>query len=728
MLSGQTHVDAEEIDFAEQFFLLWGRKISIAIFMIGFACLGFLYSKSQTAIYQTEALIQLEERSNGALPIELQGLPGASGGRAATEIEILKSRGVASEAVDALNLHIYAAPRGLPFITNLLRYFRVPHPATEWLTPYSWSNETIKVGLLRAPPDWTNKKITIEKTSVSTFIAALPNGKSVSGQIGVPIENTPEGLALRIDQLTGDVGREFVVSSRNRLFVATDLSRGLNISEVGRQSSILRLSYRHPKPALGADILNAVLAAYVRQNVERGSASASKSLEFIEGRIPDAEAQLEAAQFALNSYQQQISSVDLTFTTQQVLASAAQIEAQLNELELAKAELTLSVTPNHPSYKRLEENQEILEERLAALQDETKGLPAQQIEVFNLNRDVQVGQQIYQSLLERRQELQVVRASTIGNIRVLDSALPGRSSVKRRTARTVALSLLLGLICGIAAVLIPRVLRQTINGVEDLEKLGLPVFASVGYSSRSEASSSKSKSPIILAITHPTDLVVEALRSLRTSLHFGMIDAKSQSLLITSTSPEAGKSFTSVNLAAVMAQSGKRVVVVDADLRRGTVRKYFDAPRGSRGLSEVLSREAKLAEVVRSGPIDNLFYVSAGNYPPNPSELLMRAEFEEMIKELSTDYDFVIVDAPPVLAVTDPVILSKYVGATMMVVMHKKTTAPELEAAKRVFENAGSKFTGVILNGYRAEASNRGGYYYYYNKRYSYEQKGKNSD
>jgi tyrosine-protein kinase Etk/Wzc len=207
-----------------------------------------------------------------------------------------------------------------------------------------------------------------------------------------------------------------------------------------------------------------------------------------------------------------------------------------------------------------------------------------------------------------------------------------------------------------------------------------------------------------------------------------MIDAKSQSLLITSTSPEAGKSFTSVNLAAVMAQSGKRVVVVDADLRRGTLRRYFDTPRGSRGLSEVLSREAKLAEVVRSGPIENLFYVTAGNYPPNPSELLMRAEFEEMIKELSTDYDFVIVDAPPVLAVTDPVILSKYVGATMMVVRHKKTTAPELEAATRVFENGGSKFTGAILNGYRAEASNRGGYYYYYNKRYSYEQKGKNSD
>ena len=727
MLSEKTHED--EIDLAELFYVLWGRKISIVTFMIGFAGLGFLYAKGQIPIYQTTALVQLEERSTGLdLPIELQALPGASGGRAATEIEVLKSRGVASGAVDALSLHIYAAPRELPFFTNLLRYFRVPHPETDWLTPYSWAKEAIEVGLLRTPPEWTDEDITIEKTSASTFVAVLPNGQSVSGQIGVPIENTPEGLGLRIDRLTGDIGREFIISSRNRLFVATELSKDLNISEVGRQSSILQLSYRHPEPTLSSAILDAVLEAYVRQNVERGSASASKSLEFIEGRIPDAEAQLEAAQFALNSYRQQISSVDLTFTTQQVLSSAAQIEAQLNELELAKAELTLNVTPNHPSYKRLEENQEILEERLAALQIETKGLPTQQIEVFNLNRDVQVAQQIYQSLLERRQELQVVRASTIGNIRVLDSALTGRSPVEPRTSRIVALSVILGLMCGIAAVLIPRVLRQTINGVEDLEKLGLPVFASVGYSPRVEASSSKSKSSIILAITHPTDLVVEALRSLRTSLHFGMIDAKSQSLLITSTSPEAGKSFTSVNLAAVMAQSGKRVVVVDADLRRGTLRRYFDTPRGSRGLSEVLSREAKLAEVVRSGPIENLFYVTAGNYPPNPSELLMRAEFEEMIKELSTDYDFVIVDAPPVLAVTDPVILSKYVGATMMVVRHKKTTAPELEAATRVFENGGSKFTGAILNGYRAEASNRGGYYYYYNKRYSYEQKGKNSD
>lgn len=248
------------------------------------------------------------------------------------------------------------------------------------------------------------------------------------------------------------------------------------------------------------------MAAYVRQNIQRGAASAEKSLEFIEERLPDAEAQVQAAQMALNSYQWSVSSVDLTFETQQVLSSAAEIEAQLNELQMQQAELALDVTPNHPSYKRLEEYRVILEERLAAIREETQGLPEQQLEVFNLNRDLQVAQEIYQSLLQRRQELQVVRASTIGNIRVIDSALTGRFAVEPRTKIIFMLAAILGLITGVAAVLVPRMLRRTVDGVEDLEKLGLSVFASVGFAKLADQSSNKNKTMSILAIDRPTDL------------------------------------------------------------------------------------------------------------------------------------------------------------------------------------------------------------------------------
>jgi tyrosine-protein kinase Etk/Wzc len=715
----------DEIDLAEIFHVLWARKLFIAAFMVGFVVIGFLYAKSQTPIFQSTALVQLEERSSGGgLPAELQALMGSgSGGRAATEIEILKSRSVASDAVHALGLHIDAAPRALPFLGNIFRHLGVPHFGTSWLKAYSWQSETIEVGVLRVRSEWIGKEIVVVKTDERSFDVELPDGSSLSGQVGTPVAGGDD-FALRVDALTGPVGREYIASSRDPVLIATKLSKNLGVAEVGHQSSILRLTYRHPDRAMASGVLDAVMAAYVRQNIQRGAASAEKSLQFIQDRLPDAEAQVRAAQLALNSYQRSVSSVDLTFETQQVLSSAAEIETQLNDLKMQQAELALDVTPNHPSYKRLEENRVILEERLAAVREETQGLPEQQLEVFNLNRDLQVAQEIYQSLLQRRQELQVVRASTIGNIRVIDNALTERFAVAPRTKIIVMLAAVLGLITGVGAILVPRMLRRTVDGVEDLENLGLSVFASVGFSKLADLSSNKNKTMSILAVDRPTDPSVEALRSLRTSMHFGMIDAKSQSLAITSPAPAVGKSFIAVNLAAVMAQAGTRVVVIDADLRRGVLRKYFNCPRDTDGLSEVLADDVKLEDVIRKGPVENLFYVTSGHYPPNPSELLMRPKFEQVIKQLSEQFDFVIVDAPPTLAVTDPVILSKYVGATMIAARHKVTAAPELEAAIRIFEAGGGKFIGAILNGYKAEASGKGGYYYYYNKRYAYDDKG----
>lgn len=715
----------DEIDLAEIFHVLWARKLFIAAFMVGFVIIGFLYAKSQTPIFQSTALVQLEERSSGGdLPAELQSLMGSgSGGRAATEIEILKSRSVASDAVNALGLHIDAAPRALPFLGNIFRHLGVPHFGTSWLKAYSWQSETIEVGVLRVRSEWIGEEIVVVKTNERSFDVELPDGSSLSGQVGTPVAGGND-FALRVDALTGPAGREYIVSSRDPVQIATELSKDLGVAEVGRQSSILRLTYRHPDRAMASGVLDAVMAAYVRQNIQRGAASAEKSLQFIQERLPDAEAQVQAAQLALNSYQRSVSSVDLTFETQQVLSSAAEIETQLNDLRMQQAELALDVTPNHPSYKRLEENRVILEERLAVIREETQGLPEQQLEVFNLNRDLQVAQEIYQSLLQRRQELQVVRASTIGNIRVIDNALTERFAVAPRTKIIVMLAAVLGLITGVGAIFVPRMLRRTVDGVEDLENLGLSVFASVGFSKLADQSSNKNKTMPILAVDRPADLSVEALRSLRTSMHFGMIDAKSPSLAITSPGRGVGKSFICVNLAAVMAQAGTRVVVIDADLRRGILRKYFNCPRDTDGLSEVLADDVKLEDVIRKGPVENLFYVTSGHYPPNPSELLMRPKVEQVIKQLCEQYDFVIVDAPPILAVTDPVILSKYVGATMIAARHKVTAAPELEAAIRIFEAGGGKFIGAILNGYEAEASGKGGYYYYYNKRYTYDDKG----
>ena len=712
----------DEIDLVDLLFAIWARKFLIAAICIAAVILGFFYAKAQTPIYQATALVQLDERSGGSvLPVELQALSGSSSGRAATEVEILRSRSIALDAVETLGLHIDAEPRALPVVGNIFRQLNVPHFDWEILAPFAWSDENINVGVLRVPTRWVGAELTVRKTGDDTFEVILPDSSVMAGTIGNPIENASGEFALRIDELKGALNREFIVSSRDLNNIGQEVTRELSVAEVGRQSSILRLSYQHPDPVLASTTLDTIIAAYIRQNIQRGAASAEKSLEFIETRLPDAEAQVAAAQLALNSYQRSVASVDLTFETQQVLTTAADIEAQLSELQMAKAELALDVTPNHPSYKRLEENEQILLDRLNTLREDTQGLPEQQLEVFNLTRDYQVAQEVYQSLLQRRQELQVVRASTIGNIRVIDNAFTARAPIAPKTSMIIAMSAVLGLLLGIAVVLVPRLFRNTVDGVEDIEQLGLSVFASVGFSKLADNSGNKNKSMPILAIERPTDLSIEAIRSLRTSLHFGMLDAKSQSLAITSPSPGVGKSFTSVNLAAVMAQAGQNVIVIDADLRRGVLRKYFDVSRDAKGLSDVLSHEAQLDDVIQSGPIPNLHFITSGKYPPNPSELLMRPKFGEVIDDLTSKFDFVIVDAPPILAVTDPVVISKYVGANMIAARHKLTAVPELEAAVRIFEGSGKKFMGAILNGFKPDAASKGGYQYYYNKQYAYQ-------
>lgn len=272
----------DEIDLAELFHVLWARKVVIAAFVVGFVIIGFLYAKSQTPIFQSTALVQLEERSSGGdLPAELQSLMGSgSGGRAATEIEILKSRSVASDAVHALGLHIDAAPRALPFLGNIFRHLGVPHFGTSWLKAYSWQSETIEVGVLRVRSEWIGEEIVVVKTDERSFDVELPDGSSLSGQVGTPVAGG-EDFALRVDALTGPVGREYIVSSRDPVLIAKGLSEDLGVAEVGRQSSILRLTYRHPDRAMASGVLDAVMAAYVRQNIQRGAASAEKSLQFM---------------------------------------------------------------------------------------------------------------------------------------------------------------------------------------------------------------------------------------------------------------------------------------------------------------------------------------------------------------------------------------------------------------------------------------------------------------
>ncbi|MGL5011441.1 MAG: polysaccharide biosynthesis tyrosine autokinase, partial [Paracoccaceae bacterium] len=317
------------------------------------------------------------------------------------------------------------------------------------------------------------------------------------------------------------------------------------------------------------------------------------------------------------------------------------------------------------------------------------------------------------------QELQVLRASSIGSVRIIDTARTAPKAIAPRKSSIAFLSLTIGAVLGVGFVLLRGWLRKGIQGAEDLEKLGIPVFATINFS-RSEPTARKAKGALpILAVKEPTDMTVEGLRSLRTSLHFGMLDAQTKSLSITSTAPGAGKSFTSVNLATIAAQSGLSVCLVDADMRRGSLRRYFSLEKNRKGLAELLSGQATLDEVLVTGTVPGLSFISTGRFPPNPSELLMRAEFRAMIDDLDKRFDLTLVDSPPVLAVTDPIIIGRSVGANIAIVRHMETPIGEVQAMLRTLETSKVPLSGMVLNGFdprRVEGET-------YSYRYDYRQR-----
>ena len=713
--------DSDEIDLWAIVLRLWSARLRIAITTAAGGILGLLYLAAASPVYRADALLQLESRNPGfALPAEMQAFVGDGESRVLTEIDIIRSRLVLGEVVDELALDFYAKAKQPPVIGS--GWSSLGLPDLGFAPQYAWSgDEKIYISAMEIPPDWVGRELLLTVGRRDSFTLTLPDGNSVDGKEGVVIALPNERFSLRVEQIEAEEGRVFILGGRPSAEVVVGLRNRLTISETGRQSSILRLELTAPSPDEASRILDAVLEQYLSQNVTRSSAEAQRSLEFIDNQVPVAQHEVQKAEEALNIYRTSQQSVDIDYETSALLGQVTELELRLSELALKEEEYKRRFTSNHPSYQALLQDRQTLESQLEELRQTSLSLPETQKQVFNLTRDLEVAQQVYMSLLSRQQELRVVQASAIGNVRILDRAYAGPSPISPRKTRTLGLSLIVGFLIGVTWTLALHALRRAVQGSEDLERLGLPVFASIGFSSaEAEINPRQSRIPI-LALTKPTDLAVEALRSLRTALHFAMLDARSKALVLTSPGPGAGKSFVALNLAVVAAQAGQRVCLVDGDMRRGRLRKSFGLEKSTKGLADYLSGEAELAEVCRATGIEHLSVISTGRYPPNPSELLMRKEFTDLLTELDQRFDLVILDAPPTLAVTDPVVMARNAGSALCVVRHQETAVPEIEAVIAAFSSAGAKLAGGILNGVKASAGGDGTRYYYYNQRYSYQ-------
>lgn len=689
-----------EIDLGRVFVLLWARKGLIVAYICVAGFLGLAYGLLSAPVYQADALLQLEEKKgNLALPTGLEGLVSESP-VTMTEVEIVRSRLVIGKAVAELHLDWNVRPRLAPLIGSALARYDLPLPEWGFLAPFARKGEGIRLDYLEVPPEWVGQNLVLTAGAGQDYTLEMPGGATATGTLGETFQDPQRGLSLRIGALNAPAGRQFLISQESESRVVTDLRRTLVVAEKGRQSSILELRLTSPDPEKARRVLDAVAQSYVSQNIARSAAEADSSLTFVDDQLPAAERAMNEAEQALNAYRQKQQSVDLTLETEGLLTQITALENELRGMDEQEEELKQKYTRNHPLYKQMLANRTRLEDRLTALRKEVEDLPETQREVLNLSRTLEITQQIYSQLLNRSQELRVLRASSIGNVRIVDSALTALAPVAPRRSLILAITLLLGALLGAAHVLLRNYLQVGVMGQEDLEKLGLPVFATINYTKSGYESRAGRGFVSILAVREPANLTVEGFRSLRTSLHFGMLDAKTRSVGITSTAPEAGKSFTSANLAVVSAQANQTVCLIDADLRRGLLRRSFNVEKNAPGLAEVLSGQISLDEALVEGPVPGLMFLPTGRFPPNPSELLMRRDFTDLIEELDRRFDLSLFDTPPVLAVTDAIIIGRSVGAMIGVIRHVVTPVGEVIAMQRTLEAGGVRLAGAVINGF----------------------------
>jgi tyrosine-protein kinase Etk/Wzc len=678
-------------------------------------------------IYRTDALLQVEEKARGLSMLEglqpmLDDASSISG-----ELELLRSRMILGQVVDKLKLDMQAAPQYLPVMgAAIARRYTGEGVAQPWfnMAEYAWGGEKIRTESLLVPEAMMGKTILLIAGESGRFNIIDPlDGKSLEGEVGSRVEREyPNGqrLAVFVSYLKARPGALFSLRRIPRADAISKLRGSFSIAEKSRGSGMLEASLTGADPALIRRTLDQIITEYVRQNVERRSAEAEQTLSFLESQLPALKERLEAAEAAYNSYRLEKGSVDLTSETQTVLKSMVELDNGLVELQQKRVDLRQRFTAEHPQIVAIDANLARIEQRRNKLDQAVERLPDTQQKVLRLSRDVEVNNNLYTALLNSAQELRVAKAGTVGNARIIDRALASRQPIKPNKARIVAISLVLGLLLSFLLVWARVRLRNGVQNPEEIERqLGVPVYASIPHS-KHEAKLAKALSKShwaaegVLAFSFPEEEAVEGLKSLRTALHFTLMDAPNNIVLITGPKQGIGKSFISRNYAAVLVQAGSRVALVDADLRKGKLHRQLALDRGV-GVTEFVRGDADFRSVVKNTVYDNFHVVTTGARPPNPSELLMHKNFEALLKRLSETHDYVIVDAPPVLAVSDAINIGRFTGSSFLVAKAGEHPIQELSQTLKAMKQGGVKVGGFILNDVDI-FSNR----YRYGSRYGY--------
>ncbi|NJD06499.1 MAG: polysaccharide biosynthesis tyrosine autokinase [Methylococcaceae bacterium] len=725
--------EKEDFDWGDIFAAIQDDKYTVMAVFGLLLSLGVAKAFTDMPVYRADAMMQVQDRSSSIQALEPVDFFMESHSSAVAEIEIARSRRVLSQTIRELDLDIVAKPRYFPLIGEALAYrFRAASPdrpvADAWFgqSQYAWGGESLKIGELTLPEDWLGRELLLVAGEPGRFSLRHDGRTLLEGRVGEPQQIALPGgsatLSLTVAGLTARPGTQFIIGKKPMIVAISQLSSSLVVAETARNSGILNFSLESPAADLAAAILDRLIKIYLRENVQQKLGEADQSLEFLDSQLPSIKKQLEAAVTALNDFKSKNSSIDLNIETQNLLAAEVDTKKEITLLQEKKDELRAKFTESYPAVVAIDRQIARLRAQMADNEKSIESLPDVQRVILGLTRDVEVNTALYTTLLQNTQTLRVAKAGTIGNVHIIDPPIKPLRPLKPNRPLIVVLAAAAGLVAGIGAVFLRKALARGIANPGRIRKaLQLPIYAVVPHSRAQQKTRPRRPDPhrYILAGERKEDSAVESLRSLRAALQFALAGAPNKVILIAGAKAANGKTFVAANLAVVLADGGGRVLLVDGDLRKGDSAGLLGI-NPEPGLSEYLSGTVPGDGLIRTLAEHAFDYLPTGMLPPNPAELLAHPRCAQLFGDLTGKYDYVLVDSPPLLSVSDATLLGRLAGTILLVVKARHDSVKDLEQSLHRLAQAELRPKGVVFNDARQTSASYGDGYVPYRYRSGY--------
>ncbi|MBK8802746.1 MAG: polysaccharide biosynthesis tyrosine autokinase [Fibrobacteres bacterium] len=673
-----------------------------ALSLLG-ALIGAFKGIKAVQLYKADVMVQVGESNNrnGSEVAEISRLTEAFSLTNATEgeIEIAKSRLVLSEVVRKRGLNLAVEPPKRSIVDRLLRK---PEPYVDLVyfgLPDSLLGTAFEIELISDSGAYVvRKKDTSENPQAKNPVLLQVRSEEV-----VDSSSNSYGIHVLVRGFYFcEVGSVFTVVHQDELAAIQSLATGLSVEEIGKKTGLISLSYESTSSKQAAEIANDIAEAYVSQNVDRRTREVVERYAYIQQQLPSLKKASEDAQNKLRQYRSSVGSVDLSREVEQALSQQADIGRQLLDLSQKKKEALEKYRTDHPVVRYIDSSIVALRNQEARLQNKVKSLPFQQQEIMDMLHDVEVTTQRYTKVQNEAQQIQAVADQKVSDVRIVDRAVRGSFVPKRGTFSLALMGLILGGLAATSLAVGHRMLYSFVESPAYLESVfQQPVLAILSHSDLQSKLNARLKKGIkgihLLSVEAPEDLPMEALRSSVSPVKMSIRRSMNNLTMIVGASPGSGKSFVAANLAVQIAQTGAKVLLIDADLRKGNLQNLFSI-RQENGLSEVLTGSATVESVIVDTRIPDLFLLPTGGFTNRSTVLLQSVHFDRLLESVSKSYDIVILDAPPVLALSDATVIASHVGTILLVFKHASHTTAEIEACRKGLDLVNATVTGIILN------------------------------